>query len=143
MTSLETLVVACGIVAVLYGLYAIRQVVAKPAGNARMQEIAAAIQEGAGAYLNRQYTTIGIVGIVVAVILGCSGSPLLGQGDDVLGARRRGLLLAVARCSVRVEGRALVACAAAEHVAQLEEDHNRCDQEKNRAEIQEAHVVRQ
>ena len=69
MSSLEILVIACGLLAVLYGLYGIRQVVAKPTGNDRMREIAAAIQEGAAAYLNRQYTTIGIVGVVVAVIL--------------------------------------------------------------------------
>jgi K(+)-stimulated pyrophosphate-energized sodium pump len=72
MTSLETLVVACGIVAVLYGVFAITRVVARPAGNARMQEIAAAVQEGAAAYLNRQYSTIGAVGVVVAIILGAT-----------------------------------------------------------------------
>src|SRR6476646_8877961 len=70
MTSLETLVVACGALAVLYGIFAITRVIARPAGNARMQEIAAAIQEGAAAYLNRQYTTIAVAGVIVAIILG-------------------------------------------------------------------------
>jgi K(+)-stimulated pyrophosphate-energized sodium pump len=61
---------ACAIAAIAFGVIWINQVLAKPAGNARMQEIAAAIQSGAQAYLNRQYTTIGIVGVILFVIIG-------------------------------------------------------------------------
>ena len=63
-------VAACGVLSILYGVYAIRSILAASAGNERMAEIAGAIQEGANAYLNRQYLTIGVVGLVIGVGLG-------------------------------------------------------------------------
>ena len=69
MTATYWLVLVCGFVALGYGLYASRAVLTASAGTERMQQISAAVQEGAAAYLNRQYTTIGIVGIIVAIIL--------------------------------------------------------------------------
>ncbi|MCH4893191.1 sodium-translocating pyrophosphatase [Sphingomonas sp. SFZ2018-12] len=59
----------CGVIAVLYGILTSQQVLRAPAGNEKMQDIAAAIQEGAKAYLGRQYRTIAIVGVIVAVVL--------------------------------------------------------------------------
>ena len=66
------LVLACGVLALLYGAWTDPLACSRmSAGNARMQEIAAAIQEGARAYLNRQYTTIAIVGVVIFVLAFC------------------------------------------------------------------------
>jgi K(+)-stimulated pyrophosphate-energized sodium pump len=69
MSTVLWAVIACGVIAVLYGVVTASRVMAADAGTPRMQEIAQAIQEGAGAYLRRQYTTIAIVGVVVLVVL--------------------------------------------------------------------------
>lgn len=74
-----------GVLAVLYGVVTARQVMAASPGNARMQEIAKAIQEGAGAYLAKQYTAIGVVGVVVTVLVAVLLGPVE-AGAFVLGA---------------------------------------------------------
>jgi len=63
-------IIACGVLAILYGIWAIQSVMSADAGSQKMQEISAAIREGAQAYLKRQYTTIAAVGIIIFVIVG-------------------------------------------------------------------------
>ena len=69
MSTVLWAVLGCGVIAVLYGVVTASRVMAADAGTPRMQEIAQAIQEGAAAYLRRQYTTIAIVGVIVLIVL--------------------------------------------------------------------------
>src|SRR6188508_144593 len=69
MTTLW-LIVGCGVLAIVYGIWATQSVLSADPGSKRMQEISEAVREGAQAYLKRQYATIGIVGVVIFVIIG-------------------------------------------------------------------------
>src|SRR5580693_5832092 len=77
------IIVLCGVLAIAYAIWATQSVLKADAGNAKMQEIAAAVREGAQAYLKRQYTTIGIVGIVIFLIVGYFLGWLVGVGFAV------------------------------------------------------------
>ncbi len=85
------LAIAAGIIAVVYGVVSMMSILRLPAGNARMQEIAAAIQAGAQAYLNRQYTTITIVGVILFAIIGFSRIGWPTAGGFAVGAILSGL----------------------------------------------------
>src|SRR5262249_5897082 len=69
MTTLAIIII-CGLLSIAYGVWATMSVLSADAGSAKMQEISAAVREGAQAYLKRQYTTIGLVGVVIFVIVG-------------------------------------------------------------------------
>ena len=92
-TSTETFlfyIIAAGILSIIYGFFTGRNILNSSAGNTKMQDIASAIQVGARAYLNRQYKTIAIVGVVVLIIITIAFSPLVGLGY-LIGAALSGI----------------------------------------------------
>src|SRR5512139_2491723 len=85
MATMSTLwlIVGCGVLAIVYGIWATQSVMSADPGSKKMQEISAAVREGAQAYLKRQYTTIGIVGVVIFVIIGFTLGWLVAVGFAV------------------------------------------------------------
>src|SRR5882724_11804650 len=83
--------IAAGVLAVLYGVFSMMLILRLPAGNARMQEIAAAVQAGAKAYLNRQYSTILVVGVLLFAAMGFSPLGWPAAGGFAVGALLSGL----------------------------------------------------
>src|SRR6267142_186851 len=83
--------IAAGVLAVLYGVFSMMLILRLPAGNARMQEIAAAVQAGAKAYLNRQYSTILVVGVMLFAVMGFSPLGWPTAGGFAVGALLSGL----------------------------------------------------
>ena len=82
-SSIETIliyIILSGFLSIIYGFFTGKSILSASTGNAKMQEIASAIQVGAKAYLNRQYKTIAIVGVVVLVIISYAFSILVGLG---------------------------------------------------------------
>ena len=91
--SIETILlytIAAGFLSIIYSYFTGKQILSSSPGNAKMQEIASAIQIGAKAYLNRQYKTIAIVGVVVLIIISYFFSALVGLGY-LIGATLSGL----------------------------------------------------
>jgi K(+)-stimulated pyrophosphate-energized sodium pump len=91
LTTWLWVAIAAGVLAVVYGIFSMSAILRLPAGNARMQEIAAAIQAGAKAYLNRQYSTILVVGIVLFLAIGFSALGWPTAGGFLVGAVLSGL----------------------------------------------------
>ena len=86
--------VLAGIITIFYSLASIRWILNQPVGNKRMVEIASAIQDGASAYLGRQYKTIGVVGLIITIILiFLPGIGIMTAIGFVIGALRRFLFV--------------------------------------------------